>query len=120
MLFRVDRVWKGNVSGYAVVLTEGHHYFAEGKTYLVCASSDEFPWIPYTDAWSSIRNPTRQEVDSLGAGSAPSAGSAIPVCLLIALSIAATIFWRLRRRVYCLRDRVRVGDRQKRGSLKSE
>ena len=97
MLFRVDRVWKGSVSRYTVVLTEGHS-FAKGKDYLVCASSDGFPWIPYTAAWSSVRNATEQEVESLGAGTAASGGSAAPLCLLIALSIVAGAFWRIRRR----------------------
>ncbi len=59
MLFSADRAWKGNVTRHEVVLTtKQHSYFDAGGSYFVCASTSEFPWLPYSGGWESVRNAT--------------------------------------------------------------
>jgi hypothetical protein len=99
MLFSVDRVWKGNPSRYQVVLTRKMYlYFAKGDSYFVCASTDEFPWLPFTGSWESVRRATKSDLDSLGPGRTPGIGWQLPGCLVTVLAVIGGLVWWLRRR----------------------
>lgn len=99
MLFSADRAWKGNVSRHQVVLTAKEHFYFEADTsYLVCASTSEFPWLPYSGGWESVRNATESDLKTLGPGTVPGIGRLIPSCIATALAIVAGMIWWVRRR----------------------
>ena len=99
MLFSADRAWKGNVSRHEVILTTRQHsYFDVGGSYLVCASTREFPWLPYSGGWESVRNATDADLRTLGPGTVPGIGRLIPSSVAAALAFVAGLIWWVRRR----------------------
>lgn len=101
MLFSADRAWKGNVTRHEVVLTtKQDSYFDAGGSYFVCASTSEFPWLPYSGGWEAVRNATESDLSTLGPGTVPGIGRLIPSCVATLLAIVAGLIWWVRRKAH--------------------